>query len=130
MLKITEFLDIDKIEELRKRCLNKDLDDFDNFSYHIALIDEEKLYGVARLYKKDGAVVLDNVALEKFAEDNHYEMLFRALLLKAISINCKYITAEREREIEFYLKFNFDSNLKAEPEKIVFPKICGDCAKN
>lgn len=124
MLKITEFLDIEKIGNLRKECLNKGLDEFDNFSYHIALIDEDKLLGVARFYKKDGVLVLDNVALKKGLDNCYYEMIFRALLLKAISIGAKYIKAKQEKEKNFYVKFGFNENLTAESDKIIFPKEC------
>lgn len=125
MLKIEEFLDIEQIEKIRKECLNAGLDEFDNFSYHIALKDENHIYGTARLYRKDGSLILDNIALEKGSPDSYYEMLYRALLLKAIDLDCKYIEAKQEREKEFYLKFGFSGELKAERDKIVFPKMCG-----
>jgi len=124
MLKVTEFLDIDKIEELRKKSLNKGLDEFDNFSYHAALTENDKLCGTARLYKKGNNIIIDNIALEKFSE-GHYELLFRAMLLKAINIGCRFIVANKEREREFYFKFNFDKELKVESDKIVFPSTCG-----
>ncbi|KAI4453839.1 c-1-tetrahydrofolate synthase cytoplasmic-related [Holotrichia oblita] len=96
---------------MRKKYLNRGLDEFDNFSYHIALTDKNKLYGTARFYKKDGALILDNIAVKDGAKE-HYELLFKALLLKASSIECKYIEVKADREKEFYLKFNFDETLK------------------
>jgi len=119
MLKVAEFLNIEKIEKLRKKYLCKGLDEFDNFSYHAALLDGDKLLGTGRFYKKDTAIVIDKIAVKGYGE--YYEMLFRALLLKASSQNCKYIVAEKEREKEFYLKFNFDDEFKVKPDKITFP---------
>ena len=123
MLKVTEFLDIEKIKKIRKNYLNKGLDEFDNFSYHLGLIENEILCGTARLYKKNNDIIIDNIALKKF-DESHYELLFRAMLLKAINIGCEYIIANKEREDEFYLKFNFDKDYKAKPDKIVFLSAC------
>lgn len=124
MLKVTEFFDIEKIEKMRKKHLNKGLDEFDNFSYHLALMDENKLYGTARFYKKEDNLILDNIALIGGAENGYYELLFKALLLKASSIDCKYIKVIADKEKEFYFRFNFDEELKVKPDKIIFPKEC------
>lgn len=120
MFKVVEFLDIEKIEDIRKRILNKNLDGHDNFSFHAALIENDKIYGVARLYKYNGDIIIDNVAVEKFAKDVHYEMLFRALLNKAQSIECNYITVKKDMEMNFYLSFGFSKELKVRPKDIIF----------
>lgn len=127
MLKVIEFIDIEKIEEIRYRCLNSGLDDYDNFSYHIALVEGGTIFGIARLYKVNQDIILDNLALEKFAKDSHREMLFRALLLKSIDLSCEYVKAKAEYENDFYKKFNFDDDFKVKPKDIIFPKICKIC---
>ena len=127
MLEIKEFLDIEKIENIRVRSLNKKLDEHDNFSYHIALVEKDKIYGVARLYKQNLDLVIDCVACESFSNECHLEMLFRALLLKAQNIECRYVIAILEHDLNFYKKFNFDNDLKAKPVDLVFPKMCKNC---
>jgi len=124
LLKIIEFLDIEKIEDIRKRVLNKNLDKFDNFSFHLALIEEGVIHGVGRLYKQNGNIVIDNIAVEKFAESKYYEILFRALLNKSQSIECNYVTAKKDKETNFYFQFGFDKELKVKSKDIIFKCGC------
>ena len=100
------------------------MDEHDNFSFHIALIENDIVYGVARLYKKNGNIVIDNIVVENFAKNLHYEMLFRALLNKSQSIECNYVTVIKDKEPDFYFQFGFDKNLKIKPKDIIFKCDC------
>ncbi|NLK17407.1 MAG: hypothetical protein GX304_02635 [Clostridiales bacterium] len=66
MLRTEEYLDIDKIGQLR-RLNGRRLDERDNFSWHIALKEGEKLLGVARLYRFRDGLFLDTPCLYKGA---------------------------------------------------------------
>jgi hypothetical protein len=66
MLRTEEYLDIDKIGQLR-RLNGRRLDERDNFSWHIALKEGEKLLGVARLYRLRDGLFLDTPCLYKGA---------------------------------------------------------------
>lgn len=126
MLKIEEFLDIKEIEQLRA-ANGKTLDGNDNFSWHIALKEDEKILGAARLYKYKDGLMLDKPCLYAY-DKNYFEMLFRALLLKAVSSDFKY--AYVSGNDCYYGQFGFapcGDNMRAVIKEIKFPKLCGGC---
>lgn len=126
MLKVEEFLDIKKIEEIRKAA-GKGLDENDNFSWHIALKENDMLLGIARLYKYVGGLMIDTPYLITY-EKSHYEMLFRTLLLKATTAKFKFAYV---KEIEdYYKQFGFEiykNIMRVKIKDIKFPKLCGGC---
>ena len=126
MLKITEFLDIDKIAQLRE--LNgAELDQNDNFSWHIALTDGGRLLGVARMFRtRDGDFYIDRPYL--YSDNSaHGEMLTRTLLLKAQTIGGA--NAVTRGSAEEYAKYGFKQasggTLTVAAEDILFPRSCG-----
>lgn len=126
MLRTEEFLDIEKIGELRK-INGRELDSSDNFSWHIALKEDERLLGVARLYRFKEGLFVDEPCLYEH-DDLHFEMLFRTLLLKTLSMSfpCAYC-----KERQGFEKYGFlpagEGLMRADREKITFPKECGGC---
>jgi hypothetical protein len=94
MLNTAEFFDIKTIEKLRK-INGRELDDYDNFSWHIALYEDGELLGAARLYRYGGGVMLDKPALYK-ENAFHSELLLRTLMLKAVTAGFKYVYADKD----------------------------------
>ena len=122
MLRVTEFLDIAKIKEIREQVLNKSLDFNDNFSWHAALFEEQNLLGTGRLYRKGEDIVIDCISILS-SEKNHLEMLFRTLLLKASISNCKRVFSP-DQELKYTAKFGFkqkEDGYYVLPYEILFP---------
>lgn len=125
MLRVTEFLDIAKIKEIREQVLNKPLDFHDNFSWHAALFEEQTLLGTGRLYRSGEDIVIDCIALIS-SERNHLEMLFRTLLLKASNSNSKRIFSP-DQDQKYTAKFGFkhrEDGYYVLPSEILFPSEC------
>lgn len=134
MLRVEEFFDMDALSALRRRALGQGLDEHDNFSWHIALKDGDVLLGAARLYRAGEALRLDDVAIAPDAGEsaaNFREMLFRTLMLKCTVLRPAWVQAVPETEDAFYQKFGFerrpDGLFWAQPERLVFPKLCKEC---
>ena len=135
MLRVEEFLDMDALEKLRTACFGSGLDEWDNFSWHIALKDGERLCGAARLYRaEDKSLRLDRVAIadrQGPLAANFREMLFRTLMLKCTVSETEWVTAVPETEDAFYLKFGFvkgaDGFFRARVNELRFPKLCKEC---
>lgn len=127
MVKAEEFIDIKKIEEIRKAVLNKPLDKYDNISWHIALKEDEKILGVARLYIYQDGIMIDKPNLLEYKQD-HFELLYRTLLLKAVTMKTKNIYT---RQSQNYIKYGFkpykDNIMKAKFDEIKFPEKNGGC---
>ena len=127
MLKVEEFIDIKKIEEIRKAAGGKGLDENDNFSWHIALKEGDKLIGVARFYKYKAGLMIDSPYLLT-TEKCHYEMLFRTLLLKATTTNFEYVYSKEINE--YYRQFgfeNYEKIMRVKIKDIKFSNLCGGC---
>lgn len=126
MLNTAEFFDIKTIEILRK-LHGRELDDCDNFSWHIALFEDGALLGVARLYRYEGGVMIDKPLLYK-ENAFHSEVLLRTLMLKAVTTGFKYVYAAKDNGlISKYLPYN-DGIIKAEISHIE-EILSGGCHK-
>lgn len=127
MLKTEEYLNIQKIEELRLLNTKKGLDKNDNFSWHVALKEDENLLGVARLFKYNDGVFLDKPCLYTYKKEN-FDLLFRTMLLKTLTMKIENIYVPKD---EYFLQFGFktfeDNIMKVKAKDLVFPKLCGGC---
>jgi hypothetical protein len=124
MVSTAEFFDIEKIEQLRK--LNgRELDGYDNFSWHVALFEDGALSGVARLYRFDGGVMLDNPVLYK-KNFSHSEVLFKTLMLKAVSSGFKNVYAFDDNGFITEFERYRDNIIKADISHIK-KLLCGGC---
>lgn len=124
MVSTAEFFDIKKIEQLRRLC-GRELDSYDNFSWHIALFEDDLLLGVARLYRFDGGAMLDNPILYK-KNYAHSELLFKTLMLKADTMGFDFVYAYDDNGFITEFKRYKDNIIKAD---IVHIKkiLCGGC---
>lgn len=124
MIKTEEITDIKEIEKVRKAC-KRELDINDNLSWHIALKEDEEILGVARLYIYKDGVMIDKPCLYQF-KSNYFELLYRTLLLKAITLKKENIYTYND---ECNLKYGFKACgdlMKAPYNNITFPD-CGGC---
>ena len=75
-------------------------------------------------------LVIDCVAVEPSAPPQYYDLLFRTLLFKAVSLPAARICAAEERTDGFYAAFGFQkkgSEWAVLPKDVVFPSSCKDC---
>jgi hypothetical protein len=126
MLQTEEIIDIAEIARARKAA-GRELDAYDNLSWHIALKEDGKILGVARLYMYNGGLMADKPCLYKYAF-SHYELLVRTLLLKAVTLKTEKIYAPQDGDnIKFGFKPCGGGIMSASYKDIVFPDLCGGC---
>ena len=130
MLKVIECLDIELIGRLRQAFLARPMDGRDNFSWQALLTDDGRPAGTGRFYRRGEDLVIDCVAVEPSAPPQYYDLLFRTLLFKAVSLPAARICAAEERTDGFYAAFGFQkkgSEWAVLPKDVVFPSSCKDC---
>lgn len=131
MLKVIECLDIGQIKHLRQAFLGRPMDSQDNFSWHALLTDEGRPVGTGRFYRRGEDLVIDCVAVEPSSPPQYYDLLFRSLLFKALSLPAGKIIAAEERTDGFYPAFGFQKKgeeWEVLPKEARFPSSCQHCA--
>lgn len=130
MIEVKEYIDIKNIESIRKEVLGVELDEFDNFSYHLGAFDDGEIKGIGRLYIKNGETIIDGIAMKT---DDFYvkDMLTRTLILKALSLKNENVVIFDKFD-NIYEKFGFikkDNYYIAKRDKIEFTHECKNCGK-
>lgn len=134
MLKINECLDIEIIKQMRELC-GRQLDEYDNLSWHIVLISEDDVLGTARLFNFNNEKALDLLNKEfktdmiKYSKEEIEEILnlkrnfiyvdkpclkvaikeFNEMLFRTLLLKCTEMQAIvcTDELADYYLQFGF-----------------------
>lgn len=133
MITVKEFLDIPTIQKMRLEVLGKDLDERDNFSLHIAATnDDGKVLGVARLYKTEYGITIDNIAVPTTEDFFTRDLLQRTMILRAINLTENEVTIY-DNSPNLYVSFGFvkesEGKFVQKSQKIKFTHNCSCCKK-